>query len=117
MIQIVDHRKLVIENQPIQQFIVDRLPGHHDRYFGTLDKALQRFNTILIKLSQEPLLAEEHNGEVLNCHKIIHNFYDYSFKLTHTNSWLSRLYYKIRLHMIGIRHIPRIKKLLDSIDN
>ena len=55
MIQIVDHRKLVIENQPIQQFIVDRLPGHHDRYFGTLDKALQRFNTILIKLSQEPL--------------------------------------------------------------
>ena len=101
MIQIVDHRKFVMDNQPIQQFILDRLPGHNDKLFGTLDVALQRFNTILLKLSQEPLLAEEHNTQ----------------KLINADNWFTKIYYRTCLHGIGINRIPKIKKLLNKLDN
>lgn len=117
MIEMIDHKKFVLENQPIQQFIVDRLPGYHDLYFNTLDKALQRFNTILLKLSQEPLLAEELNADVIYCQKAIHDFYKYSRKLTDANNWFSKLYYRTCLHGIGIKRIPKIKKLLNALDN
>ncbi len=117
MIQIVDHRKFVMDNQPIQQFILDRLPGHNDKLFGTLDVALQRFNTILLKLSQEPLLAEEHNKEVIQCQTAIHEFYKYTQKLINADNWFTKIYYRTCLHGIGINRIPKIKKLLNKLDN
>lgn len=117
MIQIVDHKQLVMDNQPIQQYLVDRLPGHHDMYFGTLDKALQRFNTVLLRLSEEPLLAEEHNMEVLECQQAIHDFYNYTVKLSNTDNWFSKIYYRTCLHGIGMRRIPKIRKLLNRLGN
>jgi hypothetical protein len=117
VIQIVDHRQFVLENKPIQDFIVDRLPGHNDMYFGTLDKALQRFNTILLKLSQEPLLAEEHNMEVIECQRAIHDFYGYCLKLINCRNWFMKMYYRTCLHGIGIKRIPKIKRLLQQLDN
>ena len=117
MIEIVDHKKFVLDNKPIQQFIVDRLPGHHDMYFGTLDKALERFNTILLRLSEEPLMAEEHNMEVIECQRAIHDFYAYSTKLINSNNWFMKMYYRTCLHGIGIKRIPKIKRLLNSINN
>jgi hypothetical protein len=117
MINIVDHKQLVMDNREIQQVLVDRLPGHYDMYFGTLDKALQRFNTILLKLSQEPLLAEENNMEVLECQQAIQDFYKYSKKLMHSNNWLSKIYYRTCLHGIGMRRIPKIKRLSEKLGN
>ena len=117
MIQIVDHRQFVLDNQPIQQFLVDRLPGQDDMMYGTLDRALQRFNTILLKLSEEPLLAEEYNSEVIECQNAIHDFYKYTQKHMNANWWWTRLYYRTCIHGIGINRIPKIKKLLDKIDN
>jgi hypothetical protein len=117
MIQIVDHKKFVLDNRPIQEFLVDRLPGQHDTYVGTLDKALQRFNTILLKLSEEPLLAEEHNLDVVQCQNCIQDFYRYTRKLIDSNNWFSKLYYKTCLHGIGTRRIPKIKLLLEKINN
>lgn len=117
MINIVDHKQLVIDNREIQQLLLDRLPGHYDMYFGTLDKALERFNTILLKLSQEPLMAEEHNMEVIECHCAIQDFYRYCTKLMNSNSWFLKLYYRTCLHGIGIKRIPKIKKLLNALDN
>jgi hypothetical protein len=117
MIQIVDHKQFVLDNRPIQQFILDRLPGNYDIYFGTLDKALQRFNTVLLRLSEDPLLAEENNLEVIDCQKAIHDFYNYSLKLSHTNNWFMKIYYKTCLHGIGTRRIPKIRKLLDRLGN
>ena len=117
MINIVDHKQLVIANQQIQQLLLDRLPGHHDMYFGTLDKALQRFNTILLRLSQEPLLAEEYNLEVIDCQQAIHDFYNYTQKHMNASTWLTKLYYRTCIHGIGKRRIPKIKKLLNKLDN
>ena len=47
-------QKFVIENQKIIELVQDRVPGQEqvDMYYGTLDYATARFNTILIKLSQ-----------------------------------------------------------------
>ena len=115
MMQIVDHKDYVLQNRPIQQYLLDRLPGQHDKYYGTLDKALQRFNTILLKLSEEPLLAEEHNLDVIDCHAAIQDFYRHVKKLSHTNNWFMKLYYKTCLHGIGSRRIPKIKKLLEIL--
>ena len=117
MIHIVDHKQLVIDNREIQQMLVDRLPGHYDMYFGTLDKALERFNTVLLKLSQEPLMAEEHNMEVIECHQAIQDFFSYSKKLMNSDNWLLKMYYKTCLHGIGIRRIPKIKRLLNRLGN
>ena len=90
MIEIVDHRKYVMDNQPIQQFLLDRLPGQNDKFFGTLDKALERFNSILLKLSQDPILAQEHNHKVIQCQNAIHDFYHYTCKLTNTENWFKK---------------------------
>ena len=47
-------RDYVMANMEITQAIKDRLPGDPrlDMYYGTLDYATARFNTILLKLSQ-----------------------------------------------------------------
>ena len=43
----------VVANQELMQFIKDRTPGNsrEDMFYGTLDFAAARFNTILLKLS------------------------------------------------------------------
>lgn len=117
MIEIVDHRKYVMDNRPIQQFLLDRLPGQNDKFFGTLDKALERFNSILLKLSQDPILAQEHNHKVIQCQNAIHDFYQYTCKLTNTDNWFIKIYYRICLHRIGTKRIPKIKKLFNQLDN
>ena len=117
MNQLVDHKQFVMENRSIQQFLIDRLPGDNDMMYATLDKALQRFNTILLRLSQEPLLAEEHNLEVIECQKAIHDFYNYTQKHMNAGNWITRLYYRTCIHGIGSRRIPKIKKLHNKLDN
>ena len=117
MTQIVDHKQFVIDNRQIQQFLVDRLPGHDDIMYATLDKALQRFNTILLRISQEPLIAEEYNLEVIECQQAIHDFYKYTQKHMDASTWLTKLYYRTCIHGIGKRRIPKIKKLLNKLDN
>ena len=47
----------VQHNQKVMELIKDKVPGRNDvdMYYGTLDYATARFNTILIKLSQDRL--------------------------------------------------------------
>ena len=48
----------VLENQKIVELVSNRVPGDSkiDMYYGTLDYATSRFNTILLKLSQDKIL-------------------------------------------------------------
>ena len=73
------------------------------KYYGTLDYATARFHTILIKLSQDKI-------------KVINDFYRYTVKYSNA-SILLRWYYKNCLHGLGINQIPKVKKLLNSLDN
>ena len=113
----MNYKQYVLDNQQIVRAIKDSLPGDDflDKLFGTLDMACARFNTILLKLIQEPLKADEHDKKLMECKKAIDHFYLYTNKYRFGSDML-RWYYKIVLHIIGTRQIPKIKKLLTSLE-
>ena len=108
----------VEENRKIIDLVNDRVGGKEDvdRYYGTLDYATARFNTILLKISQDKLLADEHKGEVSDCFNAIQDFYN---NVQRYRFWprIARPFIKLNLHGIGTRRIPKIKNLLELINS
>ena len=108
----------VKENQKIITLIKDKVPGRADvdMYYGTLDYATARFNTIILKLSQDRLLEETVKSDVEDCFKTIQDFYTY---LQRYRFWpfFTKPFIKIILHGIGTKRIPRIKKLLNRLEH
>ena len=111
-------KDFVLENQKIIELVKDRVGGENivDKYYGTLDYATARFNTILIKLSQDKIKQVEHTTDVLDCFNAIQDFYNnvqrYRFRPR-----ITRPLIKLNLHGIGTRRIPKIKNLLEKLDN
>ena len=106
----------VRENKEVIEFVQNAVPGAIDKYVGTLDHATARFNTILLKISQEPLMLDEHMPEARQCFAAIQAFYRNTQRLV-TWPWLFKPLAKVMLHGIGTRQIPKIKRLLDRVDN
>jgi len=112
----MDLRSYVRQNQQVMEFVRHSTTGVIDKYVGTLDYATARFNTILLKLSQDPLGADEHRNEINECFRIIQNFY------TDTKRYLIWPYLlkpimALKLHWSGTTQIPKIKFLLEKINN
>ena len=111
-------KDFVLENQKIIELVKDRVGGENivDKYYGTLDYATARFNTILIKLSQDKIKEVEHTTEVLDCFNAIQDFYN---NVQRYRFWpkIIRPLIKLNLHGIGTRRIPKIKNLLEKLDN
>jgi hypothetical protein len=111
-------KNFVLENQKIIELVKDRVGGHDiiDTYYGTLDYATARFNTILIKLSQDKIKQVEHTTEVLECFDAIQDFYN---NVQRYRFWpkIARPFIRLNLYGIGTRRIPKIKNLLDKLDN
>ena len=83
---------------------------------GTLDMALSRFNTALLRCQQHPLIADEYYTELKTCTHIINRFYRWMIRFKNwptVISWFPVLV----LDWIGRRHIPKIKKLHDKVNN
>ncbi len=112
----MDYDAYVKQNQVVVQFVKDVMPGTIDKYVGTLDYASARFNTILIKLSQDPLLADQHKKDVEECFNAIQGFYSYTTKYI-TSPYFIKPVYSLVLYIIGTTRIPKIKKLLQSLNN
>ena len=114
----MDPKDYVIANQHIVQKIKDRLPGDPklDMYYGTLDYATARFNTILLKLSQDRILEQEHENEVHECFEAIQSFYRNVQRYDRCPRLL-KFIIGVVLHGIGTRRIPKIKRLLERINN
>ena len=108
----------VLENQKIIELVRDRVGGENDvdMYYGTLDYATARFHTILIKLSQDKIKQVEHTTEVLECFNTIQDFYN-NVQRYRFWPWFARPFVKLNLHGIGTRRIPKIKNLLEKLDN
>ena len=108
----------VLENQKIIELVKDRVGGQNDvdMYYGTLDYATARFHTILIKLSQDKIKQVEHTTEVLDCFNAIQDFYN---NVQRYRFWpkIARPFIKLNLYGIGTRRIPKIKNLLQKLDN
>ena len=111
-------KDFVLENQKIIELVKDRVGGENvvDKYYGTLDYATARFNTILIKLSQDKIKEVEHTTEVLDCFNAIQDFYN---NVQRYRFWpkITRPFIKLNLYGIGTRRIPKIKNLLQKLDN
>ena len=111
-------KDFVLENQKIIELVNDRVGGKEDvdKYYGTLDYATARFNTILIKLSQDKIKEVEHTTEVLDCFNAIQDFYN---NVQRYRFWpkIARPFIKLNLFGIGTRRIPKIKNLLEKLDN
>ena len=108
----------VEENRKIIDLVNDRVGGNLivDKYYGTLDYATARFNTILLKLSQDKILEIDHEIEVLDCFNAIQAFYK---NVQRYRFWpkFTRPFTKLVLHGIGTRRIPKIKNLLKKVNN
>ena len=98
------------------EFVQHATPGVIDKYVGTLDYATARFNTILLKLSQDPLGADEHSNEIDECFNIIQRFYSDTKKYL-TWPYLLKPIMALKLHLAGTIQIPKIKSLLEKINN
>ena len=109
---------LVEKNRKIIDLVNDRVGGNRiiDKYYGTLDYATSRFHTILIKLSQDKILETDHETEVLDCFNTIQDFYN-NVQRYRFWPWFTRPFVKLIIHGIGTRRIPKIKKLLEKLNN
>jgi hypothetical protein len=110
---VTDLRHYVRENQQVMEFVRHSTPGVIDKYIGTLDYATARFNTILIKLSQDPLGADEQKDDIDECFKIIKNFYVDTKKYL-TWPYVFKPIIALKLHWDGTTQIPKIKFLLEK---
>lgn len=108
----------VIENKKVIELVKNK--NQNDailgKYYGTLDYATARFNTILLKLSQDRLLESRLENDVRDCFHIIQKFYTYTRRY---ESWpfFTKPFLRTVLHGIGIRQIPNIKKLLNKVEH
>ena len=84
------------------------------KYIGTLDKALTRFNTMLLRLNEHPLILDNHIKDLDKCSNIISKFYVNTKRL---DSWplFTRKIITWHLHRLGTKEIPFIKKLHDKV--
>ena len=108
----------VKENQKVIDLIKDRVGGDStvDMYYGTLDYATARFNTILIKISQDRLMEHIHSKDVTECFETIQDFYK---NVQRYRFWprFTRFITKRIIHRIGTKRIPAIKRLLNRLEN
>ena len=109
----MDLKEYVKQNQTVMQFVKDVTPGHIDRYTGTLDYATARFNTILLRLSEDPLKFDQYRQDVEECFNIIQDFYKYTLKLISFHKVLRPLI-KLILHISTLLK-SKIQNLISKI--
>ena len=103
-------------NKEVVEFVQNAVPGAIDKYVGTLDYATARFNTILLRLSEDPIMLDEFMPDARDCFDAIQSFYKNTQRLI-AWPWILKPVVKVMLHGIGTRRIPKIKRLMDKVDN
>jgi len=114
----MDLKYYVIRNKDLIDDIKSKTPGQDDvdMMYGTLDYATARFNTILIKLSQDRVLEDLHKQDVKECFDSIQDFYKYVQRYRFWPKFTRFITRKI-IHRIGTKRIPQIKLLLNRIEH
>jgi hypothetical protein len=108
---------MVRQNQDIIEYLrhAHRI-GDYSMLVGSLDYAIARINTVILRLSQYPLLADQYFSELKSCHNSVRAFHK---NMVRTESWprFLRWYPGFRLHRIGSKKFPRIALLLVRVEN
>jgi hypothetical protein len=108
---------MVRQNQDIIEYLRHaHYIGDYGMLVGSLDYAISRINTVILRLSQYPLLADEYFAELKSCHRSVRAFHQ---NMVRTESWpgFLRWYPEFRTHWIGRKQFPRIAKLLARVEN
>jgi hypothetical protein len=108
---------MVRQNQDIIEYLRHAHHiGDYGMLVGSLDYAISRINTIILRLSQYPLLADEYFAELKSCHNSVRAFHK---NMVRTESWpgFLRWYPEFRTHWIGRKQFPRIARLLARVEN
>ena len=108
---------MVRQNQDIIEYLRHaHYIGDYSMLVGSLDYAISRINTVILRLSQYPLLADEYFSELKSCHRSLRAFH---LNMVRTESWprFLKWYPRFRLHRIGIKRFPRIAVLLARVEN
>jgi hypothetical protein len=107
---------MVRKNQDIIEYLrhAHRI-GDYSMLVGSLDYAISRINTIILRLSQYPLLADRYFSQLKYCHDAVRAFHRNMVRL---ESWPIFLtwYPRFRVHSIGIMKFPKIAKLLAKVE-
>lgn len=112
----IDLRPYVRRNQHVMEFVRHATPGAIDRYIGTLDHATARFNTILLRASEDSVKTYDHAKEIDECYEAIQSFYK-DTKRYLTWPYMFKPIMMLKLHLTGKIRIPKIKSLLEKINN
>jgi hypothetical protein len=108
---------MVRQNQDIIEYLrhAHRI-GDYGMLVGSLDYAIARINTVILRLSQYPLLADEYFSELQSCHNSVRAFHK---NMARAESWpkFLRWYPEFRTHWIGRKQFPRIALLLARVEN
>jgi hypothetical protein len=110
------YRELVQHNQGILNYCRSRPQTKSDDQMLTasVDVAIARLNTILLKLIQHPISAEEYNTDVKKCQDAIDSFYYYIQKMDRWPNF-TRWFWRYLLHRTGKKKMPHIKTLLNIV--
>ena len=107
---------MVRQNQDIIEYLrhAHRI-GDYGMLVGSLDYAISRINTIILRLSQHPLLADQYFSELKSCHNSVRAFHR---NMQRSESWpgFLRWYPEWRTHWIGRKQFPRIARLLARVE-
>ena len=108
---------MVRQNQVIIEYLrhAHRI-GDYSMLVGSLDYAISRINTIILRLSQHPLLADQYFSDLKSCHDSVRAFHR---NMVRTENWPRFLRWlpEWRTHWIGRRQFPRIACLLSQVEN
>ena len=110
------YQEIVEKNQEHLNFFKSRsIRTEYDQKINaSFDYAVARMNTILLRLIQYPLVANELDHDVVRCQETLNKFYDYARKFD-DSKWF-KWYYKMSLHGIGERQFPYIRSLLNTVE-
>lgn len=112
----IEKLKNYIHHNQKQLEYMRSLSPQNDKWTGTVDYAVARFNTILLKLINTPLKLDEHYGDIIECQRVIDSFVE---NVRRYYKWprLFKWYPKMCIYGIGTKQIPRIKNLLNNIND
>tara|TARA_R110001592_G_scaffold85930_1_gene253643 strand:+ start:436 stop:777 length:342 start_codon:yes stop_codon:yes gene_type:complete len=113
---VIDLRPYVRQNQQVIEFVKHATPGVIDKYIGTLDHATARFNTILLRASEDSVKTYEHAKDIDQCYHAIQSFYE-DTKRYLIWPYLFKPIMVLKLHLTGKIRIPKIKLLLEKFNN
>lgn len=101
------------QNQAHLQYVRSVEP-QNDKWTGTVDYAVARFNTVLLKLINTPLDLDRHWLDIQECQSILNGFVEHIRRYHKWPTWM-RWYNHLMIHYTGKFKIPRIKKLLNNL--